>query len=120
MGTSKKTPHRHRQGTARLVRTLKQLPEIAVACAIVQLAVHTDGCPICLVSRQHNACRLLNLNLGVKLANGWEVQAWGSNLADKDYLIDAGNTGQQLGLPTYIVGAPRMFGVRVAYQFGNK
>lgn len=63
---------------------------------------------------------LLNLNLGVTLANGWEVQAWGSNLADEDYLIDAGNSGQQLGLPTYIVGAPRMYGLRVAYRFGGK
>ena len=44
----------------------------------------------------------------------------GHNLADEDYLIDAGNSGQQLGLPTYIVGAPRMYGLRVAYRFGGK
>ena len=62
---------------------------------------------------------LLNLDLGVKFANRWEVQAWGSNLSGQKYLIDAGNTGQQLGLPTYIVGAPRMYGLRVAYGFGQ-
>ena len=42
------------------------------------------------------------------------------NLADKDYLIDAGNTGLQLGIPTYIVGPPRMYGLRFAYSFGAK
>jgi outer membrane receptor protein involved in Fe transport len=74
-----------------------------------------DGFPL-----EQDGYGLVNLNLGVKLANGWEVQAWGSNLADEDYLIDAGNTGLQLGIPTYIVGPPRMFGLRVAYQFGGK
>ena len=62
---------------------------------------------------------LLNVNLGVKFANRWEVQAWASNLTGEDYLVDAGNTGQQLGMPTYIVGAPRMYGLRVAYSFGR-
>ena len=62
---------------------------------------------------------LLNLNLGVTFANRWEVQAWASNLTGEDCLIDAGNTGQQLGMPTYIVGAPRMYGLPVAYSFGR-
>ena len=66
-----------------------------------------------------DAYGLFNLNLGIAFANGWDLQVWGSNLAGEKYLIDAGNTGQQLGMPTYIVGAPRMYGLRVGYSFGR-
>ena len=60
---------------------------------------------------------LLNLNLGVKLANGWDIQAYAQNLADEDYLIDAGNTGALFGIPTYVPGSPRQVGVRFGYSF---
>ncbi|MGO1540393.1 MAG: TonB-dependent receptor [Luteimonas sp.] len=60
---------------------------------------------------------LLNLNLGVAMGNGWDVQAYAQNLADEEYLIDAGNTGALFGIPTYIPGAPRTYGVRFAYRF---
>jgi outer membrane receptor protein involved in Fe transport len=40
-----------------------------------------------------------------------------TNIADEDYIIDAGNTGDSLGLPTFIAGAPRMFGASVGWTF---
>ena len=39
------------------------------------------------------------------------------NLFDKEYLIDAGNTGGGLGIPTFVRGMPRIAGVRVYYDF---
>jgi hypothetical protein len=34
-----------------------------------------------------------------------------NNATDKHYLIAAGNTGIDLGLPTFVEGPPRMIGV---------
>lgn len=39
------------------------------------------------------------------------------NLFDKEYLIDAGNTGGGLGIPTFVRGMPRIAGVRLYYDF---
>ena len=35
------------------------------------------------------------------------AEIYGNNIADQEYLIDAGNTGAGFGLPTFIAGAPR-------------
>ena len=40
-----------------------------------------------------------------------------NNLFDKEFLIDAGNTGGGLGIPTFVRGMPRIAGVRVYYEF---
>ncbi|WP_430431398.1 TonB-dependent receptor [Oceanicaulis sp.] len=40
-----------------------------------------------------------------------------NNLADEAYIIDAGNTGDSFGIPTFIAGSPRMAGVRVGASF---
>ncbi|RAK66331.1 TonB-dependent receptor [Phenylobacterium kunshanense] len=45
------------------------------------------------------------------------VEAFATNLTDEDYIIDAGNTGDSLGLPTFIAGAPRMVGIGVTYRY---
>jgi len=45
------------------------------------------------------------------------VELFVTNLLDEDYIIDAGNTGDSLGLPTFIAGAPRMFGASVGWKF---
>ncbi len=45
------------------------------------------------------------------------LEAFATNLTDEDYIIDAGNTGDSLGLPTFIAGAPRMVGVGVTYRW---
>lgn len=45
------------------------------------------------------------------------AEIFGANLTDEKYLIDAGNTGGAFGLPTFIAGAPRTFGVRIGAYF---
>jgi outer membrane receptor protein involved in Fe transport len=42
---------------------------------------------------------------------------WASNLANKKYLIDGGNTGEDFGVPTYIPGTPRTFGISISGKF---
>ncbi len=39
------------------------------------------------------------------------------NLLNKRYLIDAGNTGNQFGVPTFVAGPPRTWGGEVTYHF---
>jgi outer membrane receptor protein involved in Fe transport len=45
------------------------------------------------------------------------IEAFATNLFDKKYIIDAGNTGDTFGLPTFIAGKPRMWGAGVYYRF---
>jgi hypothetical protein len=33
--------------------------------------------------------------------------------------MDAGNTGDSLGMPTFIGGAPRFYGVSASFRFGG-
>ncbi|MGP1276088.1 MAG: TonB-dependent receptor [Caulobacterales bacterium] len=47
----------------------------------------------------------------------WYGEVFGSNLTDEQYLIDAGNTGAAFGLPTFIAGSPRLYGVRLGVNF---
>lgn len=39
------------------------------------------------------------------------------NLLDEEYIIDAGNTGDAFGIPTFIAGSPRMVGLRFGANF---
>jgi iron complex outermembrane receptor protein len=45
------------------------------------------------------------------------LEAFATNLLEEDYIIDAGNTGDAFGLPTFIAGPPRMVGVSATYRF---
>lgn len=47
----------------------------------------------------------------------WYGEVFGNNLTDEQYLIDAGNTGATFGLPTFIAGAPRTYGIRLGVNF---
>lgn len=61
---------------------------------------------------------LLNLRLGYRAKSGqWEVVAHVDNALDKDYLLDAGNTGGTYGFPTAVRGAPHMAGVTATVRF---
>lgn len=61
---------------------------------------------------------LLDLTVTLTPRNArWSVELWGTNLADEDYLLDAGNTGDIFGAPTFIRGAPRLYGVRFGASF---
>lgn len=56
---------------------------------------------------------LFNLSAGWRFNPHVELQVYGQNLNDKEYLIDAGNTGALFGVPTFIPGMPRTYGLRV-------
>jgi outer membrane receptor protein involved in Fe transport len=62
---------------------------------------------------EQDAYGLLNLTAGWQINPHWDVQLYAQNLADEEYLIDAGNTGAVFGIPTYVPGSPRYFGARV-------
>ncbi|MBR9911986.1 MAG: TonB-dependent receptor [Gammaproteobacteria bacterium] len=50
-------------------------------------------------------------------AGHYVVELYGKNLADKDYLLDAGNTGDSFGLPTFIAGPDRLVGVAFSARY---
>lgn len=61
---------------------------------------------------------LYNLKAGVRTADGrWDLGVYASNLTDKAYLIDGGNTGRLFGTPTFIQGSPRLYGVTLTGRF---
>ena len=41
------------------------------------------------------------------------------NLFDKEYIKDAGNAGTGLGMPTFIAGEQRFYGVSATLKFGG-
>jgi outer membrane receptor protein involved in Fe transport len=62
-----------------------------------------------------DAYALLDLRLSYRPESGpWRVEAFVTNATNTRYLKDAGNTGRDIGLPTYIAGEPRMFGFAFA------
>ena len=46
-----------------------------------------------------------------------KYELYADNVFDEDYLIDAGNTGGGIGIPTYVPGMPMIAGVRVYVDF---
>lgn len=67
---------------------------------------------------RQDAYGLLNLRASYTPANTKvTIELFATNLTDEDYIIDAGNTGDSLGLPTFIPGAPRMVGASVGWRF---
>lgn len=59
---------------------------------------------------------LLNLRGGIE-RSGFQLELFMNNVLDKKYIIDAGNTGRNFGIPTYIAGAPRFLGAELSYRF---
>ncbi|MEX0738872.1 MAG: TonB-dependent receptor [Pseudohongiella sp.] len=47
----------------------------------------------------------------------WRFEVYADNLFDKEYLIDAGNTGGGFGIPTFVAGMPFVAGVRMYADF---
>lgn len=61
---------------------------------------------------------LANIRAGVQSPGGmWQLLGYATNLFDRNYLIDAGNTGGAFGIPTFIRAQPRLFGVEAVYRF---
>ena len=64
---------------------------------------------------------IVNLRAGYNFGGGRaRVEVWADNLLDKKYIKDAGNTGDALGLPTFIAGQPRFYGAAISYKFGGR
>ena len=61
---------------------------------------------------------LVSARLGYGLAGGkYRAELFVENLFDEEYIKDAGNTGDALGLPTFIAGEPRTYGVQLTARF---
>lgn len=65
-----------------------------------------------------DAVTLVNVRAGVAFADDrFEVAAFARNLTNKDYLLDAGNTGGAFGIPTFIPAEPRLYGIQGTVRF---
>lgn len=60
---------------------------------------------------------LANARLGYEYGERFSIEAFVSNLFDEEYIKDAGNTGNAAGLPTFIAGEPRLYGVQATVRF---
>lgn len=61
---------------------------------------------------------LVNARAGISFADGaYELAGFIRNAFDRDYLLDAGNTGGGFGIPTYIPGEPRFYGAQATARF---
>jgi len=63
---------------------------------------------------------LVSARLGIANGDDWAVSVFASNLLDKEYLVDAGNTGGGFGTPTFVAGAPRFVGIELTLGFGGQ
>jgi len=59
-----------------------------------------------------DAVTLVNARAGISFADErFEIAGFIRNAFDEEYLLDAGNTGGSFGVPTFIPGEPRFYGV---------
>ncbi len=59
-----------------------------------------------------SAYLLLNANAGIQWTKGritYDIGVYGRNITNTQYVVDAGNAGEVVGLPTYEVGAPATY-----------
>lgn len=49
--------------------------------------------------------------------DSWKLELFVENLFDEEFLLDAGNTGDGFGIPTFIAGPPRLFGGYISKSF---
>ena len=74
--------------------------------------------PIAGIPIKEDAVTLLNGSVGLYDEQaGWSLVLKGSNLLDKDYLVDAGNTGGSFGNPTFIAGPSRLVYLEFRQRF---
>jgi outer membrane receptor protein involved in Fe transport len=60
---------------------------------------------------------LLNLRLGYRPTDaGWGVELFVENALDEAYIKDAGNTGDGIGMPSFIAGPPRFVGATLTLR----
>lgn len=63
------------------------------------------------------AVTLVNVRAGLAFGEKFELSAFARNLTNKDYFLDAGNTGGAFGFPTFIPAEPRLYGVQLTGRF---
>lgn len=65
-----------------------------------------------------DAYGLLNLRIRFQPdSRNWSLEAYGENLLDEEYVKDAGNTGDALGMPTFIAGRPLTWGLSARLRY---
>ena len=61
---------------------------------------------------------LVSARVGYTFSGGaFRVEGFVENVLDKKYIKDAGNTGDALGMATFIPGEPRTYGVQLTARF---
>jgi len=64
---------------------------------------------------RQDAYAMLNLNVGYQWKGAgnivYDISLYGKNLLNTRYCVDAGNSGDVFGYPTYVAGAPITYGV---------
>jgi len=67
---------------------------------------------------KQEAYGLMNLRLSYQTSkdSALKFEAFATNLLEQDYIKDAGNTGDAFGIPTFIAGEPRFFGVSMSIK----
>jgi len=61
---------------------------------------------------------LVSARLGYNFSGTrFRIEGFVENLFDKDYIKDAGNTGDALGMATFIPGEPRTYGIQLTARF---
>jgi iron complex outermembrane receptor protein len=64
---------------------------------------------------------LVDARLGFETEDGrWRIEGFVTNLLDQKYIKDAGNTGDALGMPTFIAGEPRIYGISASLKIGKR
>ena len=67
---------------------------------------------------EQDAYGLLNINGGLELAKpNMILSVYATNLLDEQFVTSGGNTGSLFGIPTFVPGAPRMFGAKLSWKF---
>lgn len=79
-----------------------------------------ENAPIAGLDISEGSVSLVNARLGIEDSLGsWSLTLFADNLFDKEYLVDAGNTGGSFGNPTFVAGPPRFYGAEFSYRFGT-
>lgn len=60
---------------------------------------------------------LVNARLGYTWDGRYRIEGFVTNLLDEEFIKDAGNTGDSIGMPTFIAGEPRLYGVQASIRF---
>ena len=76
------------------------------------------SCPTLYRMNIQDGFALVSARVGYNFrGNQFRIEGFVENIFDKDYIKDAGNTGDSLGMATFIPGEPRTYGVQLTARF---